>query len=213
MRDEGGLAIASVVTGVLAFIPLLFRVTPFISLLGVLAGIAGIILGIVSLNIGRGRRGLAIAGIVLSLGACFLNAETPHHPGRELARRARCAMNLKSLSRAIQAYQADNKDLYPADLNSTVKEMNLPPELLQCPTVAGRGRACDYFYTPPAKDAPSNAVIACDLAGNHDDYRNILYASGALGNMKEAAFQQLMAKPENTEFVSKLRQAESPSAK
>lgn len=198
-----GLAIASLVLGITSFVVWI-------------TAIFGLILGIISLAKKRPGKGFAIAGIVCScLSPLILGILLPYlGNAKDLAKQAKCTMNLNALGKGILMYQAENKNNYPADLNSLIKVEHLPPEWLNCPSATEKGRTCDYVYAPPEINAPlSTTVIACDLAGNHKDVRNVLHVSGSVTRMQEAEFQAALAKPENAAFAAKLRQAESGSGK
>lgn len=165
------------------------------------------------------RKGLATAGVIFAsvglllagaLAIAILLPSLTH--GRVLAKRAQCAANLLSLSKSLRSY-LDDQDEYPVELDTALKKFPLPPKTLHCPA-AQKGRACDYFYSQPRATAPGGALMACDLAGNHPDVRNVLYTSGTVDTIwGEEAFQKLMAKPENADFAAKLRQTEGGSDK
>lgn len=191
-----GLAIASMVLGIAAFL------LP-------IAGIIGLILGIVSLAKKKAGKGFAIAGIICSVAGPALMIPIlmiSLGQARELAKRASCGTHLNSIGMAVLMYQSENNDQFPPDLNALVRA-GQPAGLFICPS-ATRGRTSDYFYAPAPTGAPLSTIIACDLAGNHKDFRNVLVASGSITNMHEAEFQAALAKPENADFAAKLRQAE-----
>lgn len=207
-QPGNGLAIASMVLGIASFV---FGVT----------AIAGLILGIISLARKSAGRGFAIAGVACSavcllayvaLMVAILVPGLGH--AKELAKQAKCSMQLNAIGKAVIMYQSDNNEQFPPDLNTLVRA-GQPSELLRCPSATEKGRACDYLYAPPPADAPLSTVIACELAGNHKDgSRNVLHADGRVESMRsEPAFQALMAQPENADFAATLRQAETPSAK
>lgn len=211
LRRRKRAATDSLFLGVLSFLPVF----------GPVAAVLGLITGISCLAKGPTGRRFAIAGVILSLGGILLTTVltvTILLPdlnfSREMAKRAKCGKNLNTLGKAVLAYQENNKDLYPADLNSLIKENLLSPDALHCPSAKDKGRTCNYFYAPPQANAPGTTVIACDLAGNHPDVRNVLHASGSVDSVRgEKGFAELMAKPENAEFAAKLRQAEGGTAK
>ena len=95
----------------------------------------------------------------------------------------------------------------------------------------GRYR-CDYFYLPPEQpeperplpetpefgtdlppmerypDVPATTIVACDLRGNHEDGRNVLYADAHVQWCEEGEFQRELDKPANRRFAEALREHE-----
>lgn len=90
----------------------------------------------------------------------------------------------------------------------------------------GRYR-CDYFYLPPEQpepeatefgtdlrpmerypDVPAKTIVACDLRGNHEDGRNVLYADAHVEWCEEDDLQRELDKPANRRFADALREHE-----
>ncbi len=189
-------------------------------ILSVLASVPALILSIIAITkTGAGRlqgRGLAIAGLVLSIVipvvqvpvviaimAPFLNNI------REVARQTACRTNLQLLAQAIESYRVHN-DQYPLSLEVLLKE-GQPASTMHCPS-DNSGRRISYFYLPPAGD-DSDAIMACDIAGNHigleGDIRNVLYADDHVEILEEEEFQEELALPVNAKFATALRDAEA----
>jgi len=121
-KKTSGLAIASLVLGILGFITF-----------GI-AGIIGLILGIIALSqiskkpLELGGQPLAIVGIVLSgLSFCIMGlAVTVFMPAlgrvRELAKRVQCASQLRGLGHATHMYHCDFKCQNPIPWTDKVKK-------------------------------------------------------------------------------------------
>jgi hypothetical protein len=178
-----GLAIASLICGILGFL--------------CLPAIAGIILGIMALvKIGnsQGRlkgNALAIIGISLSVlmllivpAGLLLPALGKAH---EKARRVQCVNNMKQIGLAVRLYSQDNKEIYPTNFQSMSMELGTP-RILWCPadtkhTVAmdwpnfNPGMNLSYEYLKPGiaeSNAMNTVIMRCPI---HD---NILMGDGAV---------------------------------
>ena len=123
----------------------------------------------------------------------------PHPP------RLYCDTNLSTLGTGIAIYKAEHHDQYPPDLNAIV-QAGTSAQVLRCPD-AKSNRTCDYFFLPPAANAPGTALIVCDLAGNHPDGRNCLRAWCSVDCLTTEQFQAELAKPENAAFAAGLKAA------
>ena len=201
---------------------LILGICGIVPFLGMGLGLAGVVVGIIALTKGVERKGLAVGGIITGLVlpsittvALLIAILIPSlSRARESARRTMCEANLHGIFLGLTMYQAENMDVYPADLDVLVAQRLVPEETLRCPS-AEANRRCDYFfYLPPAKLLDemadvSGVVIACDLAGNHrGDGRNVLYLYGNVEVMNEADFQAALADPVNAAFAAALRAAE-----
>jgi hypothetical protein len=109
-KATSGLAVAAFVLGICGFIPIL----------GVLLGLAGVVLAIIALARKVGGQGLAIAGLVCALaGIFFVNILTVAillptlGRARELARQAMCQANLNGIGKGVILYANDNMDRCP----------------------------------------------------------------------------------------------------
>ncbi|MGC9453346.1 MAG: DUF4190 domain-containing protein [Phycisphaerae bacterium] len=193
---------------------LIFGITAVIPILGAALGLTAVVLGIVSLVQKRPRTGMAVAGIVLGLLLPTVVMPALMLPvlsrTREQARRIVCLTNLSAIARAMDEYSFEYDDHFPADLDILVEERYLyDRDIFRCPSAVSDRRS-DYFYHPPAPDAPPHTLVMCDLRGNHEDYRNVLTSDGSTDRVSEDEFQQLLKKPENADFARALREAEGP---
>ena len=209
-KPKSGLAIAAMVLGLSGIIPFL----------GVLTGLTGAILGVVSLAKGAGRKGMAltgvIAGVVLpTIGTLTLMVAVlvpALGRARELSRRVWCASNLNAIVKGATLHQEANDDgAWPADPKMLIGERSISAGHLQCPS-ADSGRKMDFFYLAPAEpDPPVGTIIACDLPGNHDgEGRNVVYADSHVEWTTEQGLQLELADPLNTRFAQALKKAEGP---
>ncbi len=179
---------------------------------GILAGIAAVIVGIVSLATGRPGRGMAIAGIVLGLLVPLLQMSILGGT-RESVRQAVCKSSLMGVRNAVEMYKADNGYETPANLQLLVQGKLILPQMLRCPST-GNTTGVDYFYFFHPNDVPAKALVACDLPGNHGDSgRNVLFADASGKFYKESAFQILLTKPENIAFAKALKAREAAMPK
>jgi len=207
-RPGSSLPVAALILGLCGIVPFL----------GVLAGLTGVILGIVSLAKGAGRNGMAVTGIITGLVLPTIGTATlmvavlvpALGHAREVAKRALCGSHLNCIGKGMVMYGAENGDAYPPDLDLLVESGMVTPKMLQCPSTDG-SRKVDYFYLPPAQpNASAKTLVACDLAGNHKDGRNVLYAAGNVKWRSEQVFQAELANPLNAAFAAALRKIEGP---
>lgn len=175
-----------------------------------LTGPVAIVLGLVVLITRRPGKWLAIAGLVIGTALLWVNM-THFARNRELARRAMCGSNLHRIGQALAFYQSENDDAFPPDLQHLI-DTGPGHDAFVCP-LTGHDQPFDYFYLPPAKDAPGETMTACDFKGNHEDGRSVLYADSHVKRLKEAQFQQELAKPHNAAFAAALRAAEAARQK
>jgi len=200
-RPGGGLGAAALVLGIVSLIPAV----------GVVAGPAGGVLAVSALLRGRAGRGRAVAALVLCVVGMTVSLLTvpralKWHWGQK---QALCAARLQSIAAGIRMYR-DYQERFPATLGEVTAMGALPGIYLSCPGAGNSGRGSDFFYHPPADDAPPDAIIVCDFRGNHPGGRNVLYRSGEVRWRGEPAFQAELAKPYNAEFAKALRAAEGP---
>jgi competence protein ComGC len=203
----GGLAIAALILGITGVIPLV----------GILLGLAAIILGIVSLAQGRPKKGAAIAGIatgavlpwIAVMVSLLISILLPAlGRSRELAQQVACGANLQGIAMGVEMYRTDHDGASPPDLNALVEAGWVSPDSLHCPS--GRTKRGAYFYLPPGDDAAPTTLVACDRKGSHADGRNAASLDGTVQWLTEQEFQQLLAQPENAAFAQALQQAEGP---
>src|SRR3954470_7416960 len=114
---NSGLAIASLICGLLFFIPFI-------------PGILGVVFGIIGINQTRGGRaggrGLALAGLicgalsVLFWGSCFLaplaGFNRAVRQAQQTAKQVQCSSNLQQIGAALAMYASSNNGKYPAKL-------------------------------------------------------------------------------------------------
>jgi len=159
-----GLAIASLVFGVLGFLTC-----------GVLA-LPGLILGIVALvkiNANRERmtgQGLAIAGIASSAIAILMMPIMAailfpvFARAREAARMSACQSNVKQLGMSVRMYMSDYDDKYPpaATWSDSLQKYARSPSVYQCPSAAPSLR-CGYALNGALGEQPEGNIA--DAAG------------------------------------------------
>ena len=203
-EPTSGMAIASLVFGILFCFPLF----------SVLALIFGII-GINKTAPGRAQgRGMAIAGTVLGgVGLLFMfplmiSILLPSlNRAREVANRAKCASNMHQVGLAILLYQQDNRQQYPPDLTTLCQTEQLPLSTLVCPSSndtpaaspaqLSSGGHLSYVYVPPG-DTPSAAntpVLYEKLTDHSNDGTNILFGDGHVSWFTAAAAKTLLGTP------------------
>ena len=207
-RQSNGLAIAALVLGICAWIPFI----------GALPGLLAVIFGIIVLAKGRPGRRMAIAGIIVSLsaevltvlGAVFFWALGPTNT---MAKQAMCGSNLNGIGKAAAIYQAENADAPPPNLSVLVSGKMIGSRGLKCPVCQKAATSgSDYFYAPPAANAPPTALVACDFRRNHaDGSRNMLCADGTVRLVQtRAQFKAELSKSENAAFAAALASIEGP---
>ena len=189
---NSGLAIASLICGLLFFIPFI-------------PAILAIVFGIVGINqtkTGRaGGRGLAIAGLVcgaVSLffwGSCFLaplaGFNRAARQARQTAKQVQCSSNLQQISSALSLYTTNNNGKYPAKLGTILQLGYVSPSVFVCP-VSGdtpamqansleAGGHLSYIYLGQNFDqnTPDDAVVMYEKLGNHGNQgTNVLFHDG-----------------------------------
>jgi prepilin-type processing-associated H-X9-DG protein len=189
---SSGLAIASLICGLLFFIP-------------VIPAILAIVFGIVGINqtkSGRaGGRGLAIAGLVcgaVSLffwGSCFLaplaGFNRAARQARVTAKQVQCSSNLQQIGSALMLYTTNNNGKYPDKLGAILQLGYVSPRVFVCPVsgdtpAAGAsdleaGGHLSYIYLGQNFDlnTPDDAVVMYEKLGNHGNQgTNVLFHDG-----------------------------------
>jgi predicted Zn finger-like uncharacterized protein/prepilin-type processing-associated H-X9-DG protein len=182
-----GMAIASLVCGILFCVP-------FCSLLAIIFGI----IGITQTKPGMAKgRGLAIAGTVL--GSLYILLVIPLllisillpslNKARETANRAKCASNMHQIGLAILLYQNSNNQAYPPDLTTLWKNEQLTGSVFVCPssndTPAASpdqltaGGHLSYVYVAPDSQPDAMTPILYENSTDHRrDGTNILFGDG-----------------------------------
>jgi len=196
---------------------LVLGICALVPVLGIVLGLAAIVVGIIALAGRRPGKGMAIAGLVLGsvglmtaplLPAILLPALAR---AREQARRTICTVNLSSIGKAVLIYQAEHEAM-PPDTDTLIRA-GTSPKAFDCPS-AKANRSCDYFYfaptDPKALSESDETIIACDYNGNPPGGRNVLYLDGHVAWLSESAFQRELAKPCNAAFAAALKKAEGP---
>ncbi len=193
--QQSGLAIASLVLGVLSLVCLSFGV-------GVLLGIPAIITGHIAASRARrapaqyGGKGLAIAGLALGYCSAALTAllvafvlfrigHSPNQP-RTSAESIQCVNNLKQIGLAARLYSNDHDDSFPKDFLSMSNELNTP-KILCCPADKSRTRVDTWakfspanvsyeFLTPGAKerDVLRSPVFRCPI------HKHVCFGEGSV---------------------------------
>ena len=174
-----GLAIASLVMGVLSFVGC-----------SIFTGIPAIIAGHIAHNRSRkspqqfGGGGLAIAGFVLGY---FSLAFIPILAGlmlpalakaKDRAQRINCVSNMKQIGLAARMWSNDHGGKFPPDFASMSNEL-FTPKILVCPGDSSKTRAMNwsefgpgnvtYEYLEPGideKNAAQTVVFQCPVHGN-----------------------------------------------
>jgi prepilin-type processing-associated H-X9-DG protein len=172
-RPWDGLAIASLICGLLFFIPLL-------------PAVIAIILAIVSLRRPaheRQGRGMAIAGLVLGCASLLLGAMAVAMLEPELKRRAAaqqisCMANMKQIGVAFAMYVNDNRDNVPPDLADAQKYLGQWGAAPSARTSVFICPACDpktLAPAPPGGIQTSYVFLAKDFGGTR--YSQIKFKS------------------------------------
>ena len=136
-----GLAITSLVLGILG-----------LPTCGV-TGLFGLILGVVALAKAKGGRGIAVAGVVVSvfsllimplLLAMLLPALAA---AKQKAQEINCLNNERQLATAVRMYSSDNKDQYPpaATWCDAIRSFVVSEKAFQCPA-GDPSKRCHYAY-------------------------------------------------------------------
>lgn len=174
-----GLAIASLVMGVLSFVGC-----------SIFTGIPAIIAGHIAHNRSRkspqqfGGGGLAIAGFVLGylslalipiLAGLMLPALAK---AKEKAQRISCVNNMKQIGLAARMWSSDHGGKFPPDFASMSNEL-VTPKILVCPGDSSKTRAMNWSEFGPAnltyeyleagideKNAAQTVVFQCPIHGN-----------------------------------------------
>jgi prepilin-type processing-associated H-X9-DG protein len=190
-----GLAMASLVLGIVGFCTV-----------GI-AGIVGVILGIVALvkasnepQVDRGK-GFAIAGIVT--GAVSLLSSITVVPmmiaillpslshSRELARRAVCGANLRSVEISLRSY-AEEHGQEPPDLTALVNEGWIGS--VNCPVAdPDTGQAISYLWIRGVDCSDAANVVAYEPLQNHrGEGGNVLFCDGHVEFVPQADWEQVL---------------------
>ena len=83
----------------------------------------------------------------------------------------------------------------------------VPLRVLQWPDDPGQ-RECGYFYIQPASLPEAGAFSLCDLKGNHDQARWVVFSDGMTEMLTEAEFQAALQLPRNAAFAAALKKAD-----
>ncbi len=191
-----GMAIASLVCGLLFCMPLC-------SLLAIIFGIIGI------RQTGPGKRGgqgMAIAGLVLGAVGILIvplsiSILLPSlNRARETANRVKCASNERQIGQAIVLYCNDYGGQYPPDLAALLKAEPLAPSVFVCPssndTPAGSandllsGGHCSYVYVGQGLTqgaGPTTVVLYERHEAHGGDGVNMLFGDGHVEFMPKSS--------------------------
>jgi prepilin-type processing-associated H-X9-DG protein len=180
LPKTSGLAIASLVLGILGLLCLVPIVSP---ILAVVFGIIAIKQIAKSDGLSRGRSqavsGLAIGGIALLLQGVMLQQVL--YQAREVSRREFCLSNMKALGLVIAMYADENGGRIPRNLEDA-RKFYTSDEILICPS-AKNGNTPSYqillggkrWNSPETIDA---VVLTEPLSNHHGAGRNALYGDG-----------------------------------
>jgi prepilin-type processing-associated H-X9-DG protein len=194
---RAGLAIASLVLGIVGFCT------------GGIAGIVGVILGIVALvkasheqQVDRGR-GFAIGGIVT--GAVSLLSSLIVFPlmiaillpslsvARETAKQAVCAANLRAVEAALLEYVEEHGQ-EPPNLTALIDENMLDPRGLICPSVdPAASQTPPYIWNRGVDCAdPANIIAYEPIQNHHGEGGNVLFCDGHIEFVLEDNWEQTL---------------------
>jgi prepilin-type processing-associated H-X9-DG protein len=193
-----GLAIASLICGLIFFLP-------------ILPGLLAVIFGIIALKQTRegraGGRGLAVAGLVcgaVSLfiwGSCFMTPlagfNRAMRTARQTAQQVQCSSNLQQIGMGLMLYANNNNGKYPAKLGALIESGDVPASVFVCPHTGNspapgnglKGQAANlekgghlsYVYVGQNldNDSPAEAVVVYEKLGNHGNQgMNVLFKDG-----------------------------------
>ena len=110
---------------------------------------------------------------------------------RTHARRIACANNLKGIGMGLMTYSADNKNKFPADLETMVAKKYLPAQMLICPATKSRDSYVYRGATITVKDTPW-MIMVYEKSSNHAGGRNVLFLDGHTEWVTEERFQELI---------------------
>jgi len=187
-KQAKGLAIASLVLGILGIIPIL----------GLATGVFGLALGITALVKKTTSKGLAIAGTVLGGLALLM---IPFHiiiltttlTGAKFGTQTVvCTSNLKLIGLAIASYQQKHGK-YPDNLEVLEKDGLIAAKVLRCPLHDSKSGQTSYEYIRPSGPEESG-IIAWDRHPHKVNKvvigRNVLQADGSVRFLNEQMFSQ-----------------------
>ena len=207
---------------------------PHVAFAGLAAALLAVCLGAIGL-FRRPRKGLAAGAIVLGLLLFSVHWTVWGRAMPPDPRPARCGTNLMSIGTGLVMYSVEHDGLYPEQLHVLVPDGLISLDTLECPSVDEENLSdshyvevtdpelreqladglvddryrCDYFYlASPQEEEGKGVLIACDLRGNHEDGRNVLYADGHVQWCEEDDFQRELDKPANRRFADALREHE-----
>jgi prepilin-type processing-associated H-X9-DG protein len=116
----------------------------------------------------------------------------------ELANRVKCGSNLRQIGQGMLLYANDHNGQYPPDLGTMLKELDMNPQVLICPSsgndvpadvLAGgpdmiavwANQSSDFEYLGAGlkNDTPPDQVLACDKSEHHGSAGiNLLFGDG-----------------------------------
>jgi competence protein ComGC len=169
------------------------------------AGIGGLILGIIAViqinwNPRLQGKGRAVVGIVTSLVSILLllSIMVPAvATERELAKQLQCGSQLSDIGKAMTIYRENHQNSLPAELSDLVREADLDPKCLLCPSTDDQLESCSYVYRGVDLNSRSNPelVLAYDKPENHHQrVQNILFADGWVKKVTLEDFEKVIAR-------------------
>jgi hypothetical protein len=211
-QPASGLAISSLVTGVVGL------VVPLVNIVAIILGILGIRKARQKL---AGGMGLAVAGLTLGCVGLFVSTCAvssiaillpPLSRAREMAIRAKCASNMRQIGQGLLLYANDNGGQYPPSLKELIVTLDIGAEVFVCPSSGAdvapgptsQAKAANltspkhlsyvYLGSGMASSAAGNVILVYEPLSNHDkDGINVLYGDGSVVFLAKGQAQTTIA--------------------
>ena len=112
---------------------------------------------------------------------------------RELARRVKCAAQLRDCAVAMFEYQNEHDDKMPPDLKTLVDQTDFVEEMLICPSTPDDKQSYIYRGGDLDSTADRQMILMYEKPQNHQgQIRNVLFADGHVEDMTEEKFQRAL---------------------